>query len=123
MTEKKMMGFRVSADIAKLIEADSERAKISTARMISRIVKEHYFPKSHNVETQKPLRAGEAIDCPIFILPIEPRGAWVDVSVCETCNKEEKHGRPCRSWQTYQSDLRLEREGILKPKTKKQGDK
>lgn len=120
---KKAIAFRTNKDIETRLESDAKTHGVSVATIINRILKEFYFPKGSQEPKQKPLRAGEALECPIFILPIEPRGAWVDVSVCESCNKEEKNGRPCRSWQTYQSDLRLEKEGILKPKLKSKGEK
>lgn len=115
---KKVNAFRCSEEINQKLEEESNKAGVSVAKLCEKIITDHYFPKGSKNPKQKPLRAGEAIDCPIFILPVNPKGAWVDISVCDSCNKQEDHGRACRSWELYQSDLRLEKAGILSPKTK-----
>ena len=113
---KVSISAKIETDIIKKLDNKAKAKGFSRSKYIAKILKDHAL--NLGGAGQSLMRFGKALDCPIFILPSNPKSAWVDISVCDTCPKTI-HNKPCPSWEEHQSALRVEY--IMKPVKKKKG--
>jgi len=94
---KVSISAKIETDIIKKLDNKAKAKGFSRSKYIAKILKDHAL--NLGGAGQSLMRFGKALDCPIFILPSNPKSAWVDISVCECqrCRKLFRKGKAGQS--------------------------